>query len=70
MQYVTSCAQMAKAKQLTKAAFIESMECMPVTTLPEGPGWTYEIKLDGYRLEAIKSGGAGTFRHETRLHGV
>jgi bifunctional non-homologous end joining protein LigD len=51
---------MAKAKQLTKAAFIESMECMPVTTLPEGPGWTYEIKLDGYRLEAIKNGGATT----------
>jgi ATP-dependent DNA ligase len=24
---------------------------------PEGPDWTYEIKLDGYRLEAVKSKG-------------
>jgi len=30
------------------------MDCLPVTKLPEGPGWTYEIKLDGYRLEAVK----------------
>ncbi len=39
-----------------KAVFIESMECLPVPALPEGPDWTYEIKLDGFRLEAIKSG--------------
>jgi ATP-dependent DNA ligase len=25
--------------------------------LPEGPEWLYEIKLDGYRALAIKSGG-------------
>ena len=25
-----------------------------VRTLPEGPEWEYELKLDGYRLEAIK----------------
>jgi bifunctional non-homologous end joining protein LigD len=24
--------------------------------LPDGPGWLYEIKLDGYRAIAIKSG--------------
>jgi len=29
-------------------AFIESMECLPVATLPEGEDWSYEIKL--YRL--------------------
>jgi DNA ligase D-like protein (predicted ligase) len=40
-----------------KASFIESMECLPVTTLPDGPGWTYEIKLDGFRLEAVKNAG-------------
>src|SRR3984893_12862184 len=51
---------MAKAKTLIKAAFIESMECLAVTKLPEGPGWTYEIKLDGYRLEAVKNGGVTT----------
>jgi DNA ligase D-like protein (predicted ligase) len=28
-----------------------------VKTLPEGPEWGYELKLDGYRLEAIKHGG-------------
>ncbi|MDB6082602.1 MAG: dependent ligase [Gammaproteobacteria bacterium] len=38
-----------------KLRFIASMECEPVATLPEGPKWTYEIKLDGFRLEAIKS---------------
>jgi ATP-dependent DNA ligase len=51
---------MAKAKTLIKATFIESMECLPISKLPEGPGWTYEIKLDGYRLEAVKNGGATT----------
>jgi bifunctional non-homologous end joining protein LigD len=27
-----------------------------VRTLPEGPDWEYELKLDGYRLQAIKDG--------------
>jgi bifunctional non-homologous end joining protein LigD len=27
-----------------------------VRTLPESPEWEYELKLDGYRLEAIKEG--------------
>jgi DNA ligase D-like protein (predicted ligase) len=30
------------------------MECLPVAKLPEGSEWSYEIKLDGYRLEAVK----------------
>lgn len=38
------------------AAFIEAMECLPVTTVPEGPEWTYELKLDGYRLEVVRAG--------------
>ena len=25
--------------------------------LPEGPDWLYEVKLDGYRALAVKSGG-------------
>jgi ATP-dependent DNA ligase len=33
------------------------MDLLPVSRLPEGPEWTYEIKLDGYRLEAVRSGG-------------
>jgi ATP-dependent DNA ligase len=35
--------------------FIETTDCLPVSELPEGPGWTYEIKLDGYRLEVVRS---------------
>jgi DNA ligase D-like protein (predicted ligase) len=33
------------------------MECLPVSKIPEGPQWTYEIKLDGYRLEVVKEKG-------------
>ena len=50
------------------AAFIESMECLPVVKLPEGRKWTYEIKLDGYRLEAVK--GAGTITLYSRRGNV
>jgi len=49
-----------------KATFIESMECLPVTKLPEGPQWSYEIKLDGYRLEAVKSAGKTTLYSRRR----
>jgi hypothetical protein len=31
------------------------MECLAVSKLPDGPQWIYEIKLDGYRAEAISS---------------
>jgi bifunctional non-homologous end joining protein LigD len=33
------------------------MECLAVSTLPDGLGWLYEIKFDGYRAIAVKSGG-------------
>lgn len=29
------------------------MECLPVNRLPDGPEWVYELKLDGYRGQAI-----------------
>ncbi len=29
------------------------MECSTVSTLPEGPCWTYEVMHDGYRAQAI-----------------
>jgi hypothetical protein len=35
--------------------FIETMDCLPVKEVPEGPEWTYELKLDGYRLEPVRS---------------
>jgi len=38
-----------------KAAFIEAMECALVSKLPEGPEWTFEVKLDGYRAIGVKS---------------
>jgi len=40
-----------------RAVFIEPMDCAPVTKLADGPGWLYEIKLDGYRAVAVKSDG-------------
>jgi bifunctional non-homologous end joining protein LigD len=43
-------------------AYLQPMECLPVGKVPEGPEWTYELKLDGYRLEVVR---AGT---ETRLY--
>src|SRR5580698_8467104 len=33
--------------------FIPPMELLAVTRLPEGPEWGYEVKLDGYRAQAI-----------------
>jgi ATP-dependent DNA ligase len=34
--------------------FIEPMQCKPITALPVGEKWTFEIKLDGYRCIAVK----------------
>jgi ATP-dependent DNA ligase len=39
------------------ARFIEPMECLPVQKLPVGGNWLYEIKLDGWRLESVKTSG-------------
>jgi DNA ligase D-like protein (predicted ligase) len=38
-----------------EACFIEPMDCLPVTGLPDGVEWTFEIKLDGYRALAVRS---------------
>jgi len=50
-----------------KAEFIEPMECAPVTKLHDGPGWFYEIKLDGYRAIAVKSGRVNLFSRRRKL---
>ena len=41
----------------TKATFIEPMLLLRTEKLPQGADWLYEIKLDGYRALAVKSGG-------------
>src|SRR5690349_11829429 len=41
---------------MSEPEFVPPMLAKLVRTLPEGPQWEYELKLDGYRLEAIKDG--------------
>jgi bifunctional non-homologous end joining protein LigD len=36
------------------------MECLPVAKLPQGAIWTWEIKLDGWRMEVVKTEGRVT----------
>jgi DNA ligase D-like protein (predicted ligase) len=49
-----------------RATFIETMECLPVKEIPQGPEWSYELKLDGYRLEAVKNVGEVTLYSRRR----
>jgi ATP-dependent DNA ligase len=42
------------------------MNCLPVAKIPGGLGWTYEIKLDGYRLEIVPSAGETTLYSRRR----
>jgi hypothetical protein len=35
--------------------FIKPMECLPAKKLPTGDRWTYEVKLDGFRVQAIRT---------------
>jgi bifunctional non-homologous end joining protein LigD len=46
-----------KSLPLCPATFKEPMECLAVSTLPDGPEWLYQVKLDGYRAMAVKSSG-------------
>jgi DNA ligase D-like protein (predicted ligase) len=45
------------AEKKATARFIEPMLLLRTEKLPEGPDWQVELKLDGYRSLAIKSGG-------------
>ena len=47
---------MANKPPKQAASFIETMDCLAVSKLPDGPEWTYEIKLDGYRPEVVRRG--------------
>jgi DNA ligase D-like protein (predicted ligase) len=46
----------------TNARFIEPMLLQPSGKLSEGGLWLYELKLDGFRAEAIKSSGRAHLR--------
>ncbi len=46
----------------TTAGFIEPMLLVRSDSLPEGPTWAYELKLDGYRALAFKSYGVAHLR--------
>jgi ATP-dependent DNA ligase len=41
----------------TKAQFIEPMLLLSTEKLPEGPEWLVELKFDGFRCLAIRTGG-------------
>ncbi len=43
--------------KIVKARFIEPMLLLRTEKLPTGPDWLVELKLDGYRALAVKSGG-------------
>ena len=53
-----------------EASFIEPMECLSVSKLPDGNSWVWEVKLDGYRALAVKSDAGVTFfsRRRTSLN--
>jgi ATP-dependent DNA ligase len=38
---------------MTNPGFVPAMLAKLVKVLPDGPEWEYELKLDGYRLEAV-----------------
>ena len=57
---ISMAAKKKSAQASAKISFIEPMECLPVASLPEGKDWSYEAKLDGYRLEAVKKNGETT----------
>lgn len=46
----------------TTARFIEPILLLPTNALPEGANVVYELKLDGYRALAVKTGGAVQLR--------
>ena len=48
----------ARAQTTAKpSGFIEPMLCTLVERAPEGSDWLHEIKLDGYRMQAVIAGG-------------
>lgn len=40
----------------TAPHYVAAMQCRPVRELPDGEGWSFELKFDGFRCLAIKTG--------------
>src|SRR5215472_1889135 len=59
--YLVTCHHRRYARRFmsekASARFIEPMLLLRTEKLPDGPGWLHELKFDGYRALAIKSGG-------------
>jgi DNA ligase D-like protein (predicted ligase) len=49
-------AQGARPRDPQSPGFVSPMAALAVRALPEGPEWSYELKLDGYRALIIKNG--------------
>ncbi len=47
---------MKDTEQKCAPGFVEPMLATRVQELPTGPAWEYEVKWDGYRIVAVKSG--------------
>jgi bifunctional non-homologous end joining protein LigD len=47
---------MVPTTRVPRLSFIKPMLAEQRSTVPRGPEWIYEAKLDGYRVEAIKEG--------------
>jgi DNA ligase D-like protein (predicted ligase) len=43
-----------KSLEQDRIVFTPPMECLPVSELPDSPDWVYELKLDGFRGQAIR----------------
>ncbi|MDB6117127.1 MAG: ATP-dependent ligase clustered with Ku protein LigD [Verrucomicrobiaceae bacterium] len=46
--------------KVVKPGFVEPMLCKTVESLPQEQGWRFEIKFDGYRCIAVKTGAKAT----------